>query len=348
MGRLCIFTSKATSLTNVARDIAKVAEAQGHVPRMFKYLIPPTDVFRICDSAIYVMTFSPLWIGAWISNYRDVTIGRIKGRKWIPAIFYVTTEGKLKRHLVKPWMGRNIDYIAVSKYVKAKLEDAGIPVKGVVYHGVDFEAVEEAKKLVPMVRKQLESKLKTKVIVSAVLSGHERKGVKQLLQAWSKVREQNKDVGLYLLTPLTLPAPEGCIIDNKYGELSKVEVLALMGASDLTVLPSLCEGFGLPLIESNAMGTPVVHCLYPPLTEITTEGNITFGYNQVLYYDCQEGIEYEFHVYELKDLVNAILEGVELALNHKDKYEEISSKLVEHAKQFDIMKTYPKLLSFLK
>ncbi len=348
MGRLCIFTSKAVSLSNVAKDIAKVAEANNYIPRLFKYLIPPTDIFRCCDSAIYIMTFSPVWIGAWLTNYRDVTIGKLKGRKWIPAVFYVTIEGRPKKHLVKPWMGRNVDYVAVSKYVKNKLEEVGLPIKDVVYHGVDFEVVEEARKFVPTIRKHLEKKLGTKYIVSAILSGHERKGIKQLLEAWGKVREQRKDVGLYLLTPSTQVPTEGCVIDNKYGELSKVEVLALMGASDLTVLPSLSEGFGLPLIESNAMGTPVVHCFYPPLSEITCEHNLTFPYDEIIPYDCQEGIEYEFHVYNIKELANTILEGIDIIEKDKDRYADMRNKVMEHVKKFDIMDTYPKLLSLLK
>jgi len=348
MGKVCIFTSKAVSLRNVGRDIAKVCEAQGHVPRMFNYLIPPTDIFRMCDSAIFLMTFSPVWIGTWLTVYRDITIGKLKGRKWVPAIFYVTVEGRPKKHMVKPWMGRNIRYVAVSNYVKDKLESAGLPVESVVHHGVDFEAVNEALKLVPSVRKHLEKILKTKVIASAVLSPHRRKGIEELLNAWNIVREKSKDVGLYLLTPKDVVPPDGCYVDNKYGELSKAEVLALMGASDITILPSLSEGFGLPLIESNAMGTPVVHCLYPPLTEITNEGNFTFPYDKIQYYDCQEGIEYEFHRYNINNLAEAILEAADLALNKKDEMADRRAKVREHSKGFDIMKLYPKLLSLLK
>ena len=88
--------------------------------------------------------------------------------------------------------------------------------------------------------------------------------------------------------------------------------------------------------------------MYPPLSEITSEHNITFPYEDIKYIDFQEGIEYEFHIYNIGELANAILEGIDLIENDRDKYNEIRNKLVEHAKKFDIMVTYPKLLSLLK
>lgn len=346
--RICLITSKATSLSNVAKDIAKVAMGLGHPARLFSYLIPPVDMFKCCDAAIYVMTFSPVWIGTWLMNYRDVTIGRLKGRKWIPAIMYVTIEGRPKIHLMQDWMGRHVRYYAVSKYVRARLMEAGLPIEGVVYHGVDPEVVEEAKNLVPIVRKKLLDSLGVKHLYVSILSQHPRKGLKQLLRVWENITSELPDTALYVLTPAREPTPPQCYIDNKFGQYTKPEVFALMGAADYVIVPSYCEGFGLPLIEANAMGTPVIHCLYPPLTEITGEHNITFPYSDIRWFDAQEGIQYEFHVYEDKELADAIKQSYDILVNKPDAYKELSSKAVEHAKKFDIFKLYPKLIQALK
>jgi glycosyltransferase involved in cell wall biosynthesis len=42
-----------------------------------------------------------------------------------------------------------------------------------------------------------------------------------------------------------------------------------MQAADALIQPSICEGFGLPVLEAMACGTPVVASDIPPFREIT-------------------------------------------------------------------------------
>jgi glycogen(starch) synthase len=56
------------------------------------------------------------------------------------------------------------------------------------------------------------------------------------------------------------------------GTISEEEKLALLRASDVLPCPSRYEGFGLPLIEGMAAGTPVISTNIPVVNEIVRDG----------------------------------------------------------------------------
>ena len=339
-----IFSSKAVSLSNVAKDIAFVVQRMGYIPRLFTYIMPSYEVKRICDRVIYVMTYSPVWCTHWVLNARDV----YRAGTGRPVVFYGTVEGEIKEHLLYEWMKDCVPYVANSYYTKSKLENAGIRVFDVVYHGVNFEEVNIAKRIMKGMRNYIEGKVGGGVIFGAVLSDHPRKGLDRLLQAFAKVREKDKDAKLYLLTSRPVPRIPGVYHDDRFGKYGKVEILALMGAFDYLVIPSYCEGFGLPLIEANAMGTPVIHCNYPPLSEITNDANITIDFVDIQKVDLEEGILYEYHLYKVEDLADAMLEAMDIRRFKKDKYEDMQAKVVEASRKFDVMNVYPRLLEILE
>jgi len=164
MKKLCLFTSKATSLRNVGRDIAYVARKHGYVPRLFNYTMPPFEVKKYCTHVVYIMTYSPVWATHWVLNAYEV----YRKGKGLPVIFYGTVEGKPKWHLMHEWMAKLDRYVANSIYTRQKLEEAGLPVLDVVYHGVNPETVSIAKGLVENASKQLKSKVKEKVVFMSV------------------------------------------------------------------------------------------------------------------------------------------------------------------------------------
>lgn len=58
------------------------------------------------------------------------------------------------------------------------------------------------------------------------------------------------------------------------GYLRDDDLLALLNLSTLLVLPSFCEGFGLPAVEAAACGTPVIATTRSPLQELLGDGAI--------------------------------------------------------------------------
>lgn len=116
----------------------------------------------------------------------------------------------------------------------------------------------------------------------------ERKGIEELLLAVARFVSEHKEVPIlvYLHTN-PLPADEGGIdviglaellglkgrvtFPNRFSLLRGLpqEFMArLYRAFDVLVLPSHTEGFGLPVIEAQACGTPVIATAWGPLCEI--------------------------------------------------------------------------------
>ena len=58
------------------------------------------------------------------------------------------------------------------------------------------------------------------------------------------------------------------------GYLSDEEVVQLLNLSELLLLPSFCEGFGLPAVEAAACGTPAVVTTRSPLPQLLGEGAV--------------------------------------------------------------------------
>ncbi len=59
------------------------------------------------------------------------------------------------------------------------------------------------------------------------------------------------------------------------GYLGDDDLVVLFNLAEAVVLPSFCEGFGLPAVESAACGTPVVATTRSPLPELLGEGAIS-------------------------------------------------------------------------
>ena len=344
--RLAILCSRAVSLMNVAKDIAYVAKRRGITPVLLDYAANPYDVERMADAAIVVMTFNPLMSRTWFLISRDLN------KMGIPSFVYTTTEGRLPLRHIREWMRREIVWVANSNYTRDKLQEAGIPVTDVVHHGINLDEVALALKYRTMFRRDIESKLGKGVIFGIVASSHPRKGLQRFVQVIKLVRERCKDAKFYIVTTPTattiFAGVEGVYIDTNFGKRGKAETLGLISAFDFYVQPSLAEGFGLPVLESNALGVPAIHLAYEPLTEFTDpRANIWVPYETVVTNSFGEGIEYELHIYSPQEFACAILDAVDMIRNRRSEYEDRKARAMEKAKEFDIMRLYPRLLDIV-
>lgn len=123
-----------------------------------------------------------------------------------------------------------------------------------------------------------------------------RKGIPEMLMAWKLFVQDHPNSVLYLHTlihgnlpmnsiggvkidmlvqELNIPGNSLRIVDQhryKAGVISQGEIADIMGASDVQVLLSRGEGFGVPLIEAQAVGTPVMTTRFAAQAELVQAG----------------------------------------------------------------------------
>ncbi len=109
---------------------------------------------------------------------------------------------------------------------------------------------------------QRNERLLSERYIMAFASTGENKNFKMIMQSFIKVNEQYKDIKLYVIGE--------CLREKEYDELRLHDSIVFMGrVSDeklielysnaiAFVFPSLYEGFGIPVIEAQACGCPVI------------------------------------------------------------------------------------------
>jgi len=346
--KVLLIVGKAISLKNVGRDIAYVLMVRGHVPRFVDYIVSLTYLDTGYDSFIFFYPASPLFSSPYMLLYRDC---KVLLRK--PCIFYTTIEGIPRRALIRGWMLRDVDFIANSRYTYEKLTDAGFEVSSIVYHGLLKRDVYGAEKMVGTIKHHLRRKHGNVTTFGVVSFWHIRKGLDKLVDAVNILSKKRNDFKVHLITDRSTfmhvkPSKE-LYIDTVFGQRSRLEVLAFLGAVDYLIVPSLAEGFCLPLLEANAMGTPVVHCLYPPLTEISDPTtNLTFDYGDLQVIYTGEGIEFELHQYDPASLAEIMDRAIDMRKNDVDEYQKRCVKVKGVIDRFDAEVLYNKLVDYLK
>jgi len=346
--KVLVITGKSASLMNVGRDIAMVLQKHDYIPRLFNYVIHYLDAVEIGDSAIFVYPVSPIFSAKVMLAYRD-----FKLHGGLDRCFYATIEGKVDMKVVQHWMRRDCSFVANSRYTAEKLMEAGFSVEGVVYHGLIPEIVEEARKLAKGYRNRIERDHPDKVTFCVVSTTHKRKGLQYLVEAVKILERKRDDFIVHLLTTKEgsrqIEGSKCLEVIPKYGTRPRTEVLAWIGGHHFMIIPSLAEGFCLPLIEANAMGVPVIHCEYPPLSEISDNSiNITFDYEDVDYLDVHEGILYELHLYNPIELARCMEYAIEMYKKDYDNYVKISEKAKEVINKFNAEELYVELTKYIK
>lgn len=111
-------------------------------------------------------------------------------------------------------------------------------------------------------------------------------------------------------------------------DVNDEDLVKLYNCATVTFFPSMYEGFGLPIIESMACGTPVVTCHNSCLDEIAGDAGI------YLEEPIEDNFEQVLRSLEDADLSEYISKGLERAKmftweNAAKKYVEVYSKLLE-------------------
>jgi len=266
-----------------------------------------------------------------------------------PKAIYVTIEGV---PLLSPHIDDNLkrlEIIANSKFTMECLTSVGMCVIDVAYHGIDYALCSKIYKKKEMLKRTLHSKFKEKCILLVNARNDPRKGLPFLLKALDIVNTTHRGKFKLILhtdnPPPEFQKREYVVILSKFGTLNYIDVLKLMASVDYLVFPSFCEGFGLPVLEANAVGTPAIHAWFPPLSEFSSKDfNFVFPYMERRLVKPQSGQYWVFHIYDPEHLAEMIKFAIDTYFEKREEYEEYCVKAYEHAKRWDYHITYMPLL----
>lgn len=345
--KVLIQTSKATSLSEIGRQIAEVCERLGHHTVLNRdYPIYPR--FRgVFDAAIFIYPFLPTWCSTYIYKVY-VARKELQGR----AVMYTMVEGLIKKPLIPEWVKKDFEVIANSRYSAERLQDAGIKVIDVIPHGVPSYEIEYALSEAPKYRKVIEEQFSDKVVFGVVARAHFRKGLDALYEAVKRLSEKRDNFVVLMITdhselPKIQKVPNCYYVATFGGRLHR-EIMTFYAACDYLLHPAYNESFGLPVLEANAVGRPVIACKLPPFEEFAdTKANIMFDYDDVELRPSSDGIYYELYIYDVQKLVDAMEYAIDIRLNKRDEYEDRCARVRERAAAFRSESLYQKLIEYL-
>ena len=112
----------------------------------------------------------------------------------------------------------------------------------------------------------------------------QRKNVKRIVQAYDALRNSGKYKGQLILAGKTgygFGEINQTIKESKFykdiilkGYVGDQERFSLIKNADIFLFPSLCEGFGLPILEAQAVNTPVITSKQGPMDEVAGNNDI--------------------------------------------------------------------------
>ncbi|MEK7544777.1 MAG: glycosyltransferase family 4 protein [Patescibacteria group bacterium] len=193
------------------------------------------------------------------------------------------------KNFIKKKLIKNIAHlIAISEKNRDLLEKNYPTLKdktSVIANGIDLEKFEFqlasfTKENHAEIRKNIFKVSEKTPVIITVAELHPRKGLLYLLEAAKKIQEKNTDFKIIIVGS----GPQKKVLEKKIQKLGLEREISLLGyqhniphllaASDMFVLPSLNEAFGLVLLEAMAAKLPIIATKNGGIPEIITN-NVT-------------------------------------------------------------------------
>jgi len=293
-----------------------------------------------------------LWVTLATSRFlQDAVVPYLFAKR--PKAIYVTIEGVPTKANLRYSNIPRLEFIANSNYTADCLKKAGLKVIDVVHHAIDIKQCYKIAREVKKDKEKLHEKYDNKCILVYVGRHDPRKKVDFLCVAHNILQVQGfHDYVLIVHSDDTVKALDwmgNVEFTSGFGTFTYRDVLKLIACADYLVFPSVCEGFGLPVLEAMALGVPVIHCWFPPLSEFSSQDfNFVFDYQEEKLVSQDNYQWWIFHLYDPMILAEMIKYAVETWKTDHEQYLEYCVKAYEHAKKWDYRKIYPKLLRHLK
>lgn len=281
-------------------EVGSVAGLTKEVPadtKGIKLYVPTVqqDVLGISDIGDAVKDFKPDIV--YMTADPGSMVALSYGTPDMPALAYVPVEGEPISNRDWGTMLSTIPLMTVSRYGSEIIaRDLGRAVPW-VYHGVNHDVF----RVVPGMREDVRKVLKweDKFVITCVSTNVRRKQLPRLMEAVAKLRHvyKQKDLILYLHTvPFQNYWLEGwnlmeiakmygieditffhpfmarfnSSVPEQTGNPANPGLVEMYHASDLFVLPSQVEGFGLPIAEAMACGVPTLVTKYAAGWEVAS------------------------------------------------------------------------------
>lgn len=319
------------SYTNLAYDIKLVLENEGFV--VLENLSPFSQI--MLGGIIVLANATDIY-------HRPYFIRYYNAKK--PKVLYVGAEGKMIYDTMVQWLYTSVDPIANSEFSYRNLVSSGIRPKGALLHGVNITLAENAKKKADEIRSKLQAQFTNKTYIGVVSGTTERKNMKLFVETTGILNKQFPDVAkqieFFVISNkdfLQYVVPANVHFIAEFGSKPREDIFAFYGAMDYVLVPSGCESFGLPVLESMAMGTPVIHMPVAAMAEFTSwQYNILFAPKEEEdYLDKRFMVQEKIARFDPAELATIIANIVNLT----DKQIR-AENLQKLAKNYDIFKQY--------
>lgn len=265
-------------------------------------------------------------------------------------VFYGTTEGHSFVDEASLKVAKQIKIIAVSNFVKQMLEEIGIPVAGVVHHGLDMDDRRVDTQFYDVLKK----KLKNKKIIFTASANHSRKGLDNLLCGYHIIEQEIKNTylilhseptGHYNMSKMAKDLKlKHLWLTNLFGKLSPSQLNAFYNLCIVYVQPSYSEGFGLPILEAFRFNKPVIAVDAPPFNEVIQHGKsgILVPLSKITWFNSENLVLFKMHMYRAEDLAHAIMGLV----TNQQLVVNMQENIQKEKHNWSAKKLYPELLNY--
>jgi glycosyltransferase involved in cell wall biosynthesis len=210
-----------------------------------------------------------------IGNFRDLPWFLkylLLARPFSPNIvFYGVVEGPLSKTTRNTYS--MLDRVIVaSKYGAQRLWELRVKTDAIIPHAIDVTEFEDACRRKDV--KKQDNKVTLLSVISALVP---RKGLTIYFRALKTLLDKKPTLANKITVVLKVPEaieipPElKKIITLISGWLDRSSLIKLYCDADIVVIPSLNEGFSIPIIEAFAAGKPVISLDAPPMNELNSD-----------------------------------------------------------------------------